>query len=272
MAGNSLAQRVLTALVAVAILLPAFLLLPKSFGLVLMALFVLGAAWEWSAFSGLSRRAGRLAYVGVIAALIVVAERLVPSVVAVGGIALASMLWWAVALVGILRFPVSIAPLTTACCGVLVLLPAWVSMAALLGTQERGRTLLLLVLAIVCAADVGAFFTGRRFGRVKLAVRVSPGKTWEGVLGGATCAALVAVAGAAFLGRPLAPAVSFGISLAAMSVVGDLTVSMFKRNAGIKDSGNLFPGHGGVLDRVDGLTAAAPLFVLLGGWLGWLGP
>jgi phosphatidate cytidylyltransferase len=153
-----------------------------------------------------------------------------------------------------------------------VLLPAWVSMVGLLETPAHGRKLLLLALAVICAADIGAYFAGRRFGRVKLAARVSPGKTWEGVLGGVTCAALVAVAGSQLLGQSPGPAALLGISVAAVSVVGDLTVSMFKRNAGLKDSGNLFPGHGGVLDRVDSVTAATPLFVLMAGWLGWLGP
>ena len=118
---------------------------------------------------------------------------------------------------------------------------------------------------------MGAYFAGRRFGRVRLAPRVSPGKTWEGVIGGLICAAITAAAGAAILGHAVGPALPLGMSVAAISVVGDMTVSMFKRNAGLKDSGNLFPGHGGVLDRVDSVTAAAPLFILEAGWLGWLG-
>lgn len=272
MPGNSLAQRVVTAAIVLSVLLPAFLFLPKEFGLSLVALFVLGAAWEWSAFVGVPAMAGRLAYVALIGALMVLAMILVPREVAVAQVALASMLWWAVALVCIMRFPLAIRPAGTFCCGILVLLPAWVSLAALLAAPAHGRTLLLLSLAVVWAADVGAFFVGRRLGRVKLAPRVSPGKTWEGVIGGVSSGALTAVAGAAFLGQALAPAVWLGFSVAAISVVGDLTVSMFKRNAGLKDSGNLFPGHGGVLDRVDSVTAAAPLFVLMAGWLGWLGP
>ena len=108
---------------------------------------------------------------------------------------------------------------------------------------------------------------------MKLAPRVSPGKTWEGVLGGLAlrrdrrggrCGRFSVAS--PWSGVPL------GLSVGAISIVGDLTVSVFKRSAGLKDSGNLFPGHGGVLDRIDSVTAAAPLFVLEAGWLGWLGP
>lgn len=272
MPGNALAQRVVTAVAVLAALLPAFLFLPKAFGLSLVALFVLGAAWEWSAFVSRLPTAWRLAYVVVVAGLIVASRFLVPPVVSAADVALVSMVWWVVALVCIVRFPLRIGPVAVACCGILVLLPAWVSLAALLETPEKGRTLLLLVLVMVWAADVGAYFVGRQFGRVKLAQAVSPGKTWEGVIGGMACTSLAAVAGAALLGHPILPAVSLGISVAAISVVGDLTESMFKRNAGLKDSGSLFPGHGGVLDRVDSVTAAAPLFLLLAGWLGWLHP
>jgi phosphatidate cytidylyltransferase len=204
------------------------------------------------------------------AGLVGIAVMVVPRYVSVATVAALSMLWWAYAFAGILRFPVPIGRPAALVSGVLVLLPAWVALVELLYTSVDGRKLLLLALATVWAADVGAYFAGRRYGRVKLAPRVSPGKTWEGVIGGIVCAALAAAAGAAILGHAVAPALPLGMSVAAISVVGDLTVSMFKRNRGLKDSGNLFPGHGGVLDRVDSVTAAAPLFVLEAGWLGWL--
>lgn len=270
MPANALKQRVVTAALVVAVLLPAFLLLPKAFGLALIALFVLAGAWEWAAFLPHAGGAKRAAYVALVAALIA-AERWLPVAAGTATVVALGLAWWAAAFAMILRFPVRLAPATTFAGGLLVLLPAWFCLAALLATPRAGRTLLLLALAVVWAADIGAFFAGRRFGRVKLAPRVSPGKTWEGVIGGLACAAATAVAGAAYLGHPPVPAVLLGMSVAAISVVGDLTVSMFKRSAGLKDSGNLFPGHGGVLDRVDSVTAAAPLFLLQAGWLGWLG-
>lgn len=271
MALNPLAQRILTAAALVAVLLPAFLLLPKAFGLVLIGLFVLGAAWEWSGFLGFGSVLPRLACVALVALLLAASRLLMPAVLPVTVIAACAMLWWALAFLLILRFPVPIRRPVAALCGLLVLLPAWACLAALLYTDVDGRALLLLALAIVWAADVGAYFAGRRLGRVRLAPQVSPGKTWEGVLGGLACATVTAVAGAAILGHPPGPAAALGLSVGAISIVGDLTVSMFKRNAGLKDSGNLFPGHGGILDRIDSVTAAAPLFLLEAGWLGWLG-
>jgi phosphatidate cytidylyltransferase len=123
----------------------------------------------------------------------------------------------------------------------------------------------VLVLLLAWAADVGAYFAGPRFGRRKLAPRVSPNKTWEGVLGG-----LVAAAAVALLGQP-GSACRRGVPAAVRrrvlaSIVGDLTESLFKRQAGLKDSGQLLPGHGGVLDRIDSLTSAVPVFTL--GWSG----
>jgi len=268
---NPLAQRILTALLLVAVLLPAFLLLPKGFGLALLAVFALGGAWEWSGFLGLAGPAPRLAYVVALVALMGASTALATGGLPVAVVAGCAMVWWAAAFLLILRFPVPIRPAAAALCGVLVLVPAWICLVALLYASANGRTLLLLALAIVWAADVGAYFAGRRFGRVKLAPRVSPGKTWEGVVGGLACAAATAVAGALFLHQPGGSAVVLGLSVGAISIVGDLTVSVFKRNAGVKDSGNLIPGHGGILDRVDSVTAAAPLFVLEAGWLGWLG-
>jgi len=110
----------------------------------------------------------------------------------------------------------------------------------------------------------------QQFGRTRLAPRVSPGKTWEGVAGGLVATALVATAGAALLQLPVLGLVLISVAAAAISIIGDLTVSIFKRTVGLKDSGSLFPGHGGVLDRIDSLTAAMPLFVVCAVWLGYL--
>jgi phosphatidate cytidylyltransferase len=116
-------------------------------------------------------------------------------------------------------------------------------------------------LLIVWAADVGAYVFGRLLGRTKLAPAVSPGKTWEGVTGGLLLAGVAAGAAAAWVGLPTNRLVVLGVLTALVSVLGDLTQSMFKRNVGLKDSGRLLPGHGGVLDRIDSLTAAVPAFV-----------
>jgi phosphatidate cytidylyltransferase len=121
---------------------------------------------------------------------------------------------------------------------------------------------------IVWVADAGAYFAGKQFGRVKLAPAISPGKTWEGVIGGLLLVGLLAVATGLSRNLDITVFLPFCLGVAAISVVGDLTVSMFKRTVGVKDSGNLFPGHGGVLDRIDSVAAAAPPFGLGLGWLG----
>ncbi|MDX1496662.1 MAG: phosphatidate cytidylyltransferase, partial [Salinisphaeraceae bacterium] len=125
---------------------------------------------------------------------------------------------------------------------------------------------LLGLLVIIWAADTGAYFAGRAFGKNKLAPKVSPGKTWEGVAGGLACSALMAWLGGWYVfqlaGLAAAGFVVLGLAVAGISVVGDLSESMFKRHAGVKDSGQIFPGHGGMLDRLDSLTAAAPCYLL----------
>ena len=125
--------------------------------------------------------------------------------------------------------------------------------------QPRGAQWVLFALLLVWVADSGAFFFGRRYGRVRLAPDVSPGKTWEGVLGGVAVSALVAVGGSVWFGVPLPVFVPLCLAVVGFSIVGDLTESLLKRFAGLKDSGTLFPGHGGVMDRIDSVTGAAPV-------------
>jgi phosphatidate cytidylyltransferase len=114
----------------------------------------------------------------------------------------------------------------------------------------------------VVAADIGAYFAGRQFGRSKLAPRVSPGKTWEGVIGGLAAAAAMAFIGVEWFEKNPVPFMSLCAIVVVASIIGDLTESLFKRHAGLKDSGSILPGHGGVLDRVDSVTAAAPVFLV----------
>ena len=149
--------------------------------------------------------------------------------------------------------------------GFLVVVPLFVALILLF---RQGVEYLIFTLLIVWVADGGAYFAGKAFGRVKLAPAISPGKTWEGVVGGFVLVAALAIGVAIWRDLGVAVLVPFCLAVAAISIVGDLTVSMFKRTAGVKDSGTLFPGHGGVLDRVDSIAAAAPLFVLGMNWLG----
>ena len=143
--------------------------------------------------------------------------------------------------------------------GPLALIPAWLILSYMHGSSAYGPALSLSIFVIVWAADVGAYLVGRTIGRVKLAPEISPGKTWEGAIGGLIAATIAAALVATLLGLPLAVFVGVAAAATMLSVVGDLTVSMFKRYVGVKDSGRLLPGHGGILDRIDSLCAAVPL-------------
>jgi phosphatidate cytidylyltransferase len=174
-------------------------------------------------------------------------------------------IWWVIAFLWLSLAPERHQPMLALSCGVLVLVPAFVAMAHLVastGGFADGPQAVLWLLMMVCAADSGAFFAGRRFGRRKLAPRVSPGKTWEGAAGGLVMVCLVAWAGAAYFALPVLFVLAFGCGVGIFSIVGDLTESMFKRAASLKDSGTLLPGHGGLMDRLDSVTAAAPLYAL----------
>jgi phosphatidate cytidylyltransferase len=265
---GKLLQRVVTGVILAGLVLGVLLYLPPGVATGGVALFLLVAAWEWAAFVAPRSVALRVAYTAAVGGLVLLAAVLPPAAAARDGILLGALAWWAFAFIWILRFPTPISTPVVAIAGLLVLLPPFIGMNALLASGPRGPSLAVLLLAIVWAADIGAYFAGRGFGRVRLAPAVSPGKTWEGVGGGLVAAGFTGAAGAVLLGLPAMAAVSAALAVAAISIVGDLTESMFKRHAGVKDSGALFPGHGGVLDRVDSIAAAVPLFVILFQWLG----
>jgi phosphatidate cytidylyltransferase len=264
---SSLMQRVITACVLAAVFLLFLFWLPSAALLLLVTLGVLLGAWEWFAFTGIRSVVARGIYVLFLAALMVLLwlnsdyDRISQPLM------LLAMVWWTVALVLVLRYPVTVGPTATALCGVLSLIPLWFGITLIINSLENYSKVIFMVLFVVAMADIGAYFTGRSLGRRKLAPAVSPGKTVEGLVGGLVASVGGASVGAFLLHWPLVLAILLGLAVAAVSVLGDLTVSMFKRNAGLKDSGSLFPGHGGILDRIDGVTAAVPLFVLGISWL-----
>ena len=181
--------------------------------------------------------------------------------------------WWLVAVVWIGSYGMGRAdspPWMRAVAGILVLVPAWRALVAVRDVEQHGQYYLLFLLALIWAADTAAYFVGRRWGRFSLAPRVSPGKTWEGVWGALASGLVLSMTMAALMG--MAPRSWFGFALlggftVVASIVGDLLESVCKRASGVKDSGQLLPGHGGVLDRLDSLTAAAPVFMLGLSWL-----
>ncbi|MEE4381065.1 MAG: phosphatidate cytidylyltransferase [Pseudomonadales bacterium] len=272
-----LALRILTALVLAPLFLAGLFLLPPGGFALFVGAFLLLGAWEWAGlcgFGGAGRAAGGLLLAGLAAGAWFAGLR--EAVVLVGCGA------WLLMALAVVRFPAGRRlwerPAARALAGTVLLLAAWSGLTLLQG-RSGGPWLVLWTMLLVWGADIGAYFAGRAFGRHKLAPAVSPGKTVEGLAGGAIAALLLsaAMAAAAGFGPGAIPAVAAASLLViAASVVGDLLESLVKRVAGVKDSGTLLPGHGGVLDRIDAVLAAAPVAAALvaafdlvpGGWLG----
>jgi phosphatidate cytidylyltransferase len=260
-----LSTRIFTAAILACILLAGLFLLPPPWAvLAIGAAFTIGA-WEWAGFGALRGTGARTAYAAGVALLLVLAWRWTAYPKHLLLLLSAACAWWAIALLWLSWGPPRHHPTLALVCGLPVLVPAFIALARLqVATQgfAGGPQMVLWLVLMVIAADVGAYFAGRSLGRRKLAPRVSPGKTWEGAMGGLSMVALVAWAGAAHFGLPPLAVVVFGCAVGVFSIIGDLTESMFKRAAGLKDSGALLPGHGGLLDRIDSVTAAAPLYAL----------
>jgi len=256
-----LKTRIATAAVLIALLLAVVLWLPPLATLLALTAIVLVGAWEWSAFLRVPTAAMRWVYVLVVAAVLPLVWWLTLPPGGTRAVLSVAITWWIIALLWVIFAPRRAARWSAALAGLLALVPAWIALVRLRLDVPRGAQWMLFVLILVWVADIGAFFFGRRFGKKRLAPEVSPGKTWEGALGGLAVSALVAVAGSGWFG--IAPAVFVPLCLIAVafSIVGDLTESLLKRFAGMKDSGSLFPGHGGVMDRIDSLTGAAPVLV-----------
>ena len=257
-----LKARVLSALAMAAVLVTVLFAMPAAATLVLLSVVVLLGAWEWSAFIRGSGAAARSAFVGAIAVLLWLCWPLVGRAEWLEIVLWGAAAWWVIALLWVSLAPQRVAPWSAALAGVAALVPTWLALGHLRLGAEQGAEWTLYALVLVVAADTGAFFCGRAFGRVKLAPSVSPGKTWEGVFGGMLLALCIAALGTELFDVPAAVFLPVALAAAAFSIVGDLTESMLKRAAGVKDSGHLFPGHGGILDRVDSVAAGVPIFVL----------
>jgi phosphatidate cytidylyltransferase len=255
-----LAARIFTAVIFATAITGALLFAPSPVTAAVLAILWLAGVWEWGGFAKL-QPVGRAGYTVVFAVAMAVASPWFDDQVHLALLA-AALVWWIFALVLVVRYPRSFSPTFVVLAGIVVLLPSWALLVRLHGEGVLGAELAFTLLLIVWAADVGAYVFGRLLGRTKLAPAVSPGKTWEGVTGGLLTAGLAAGVAASWLHLPPSRLVVLGVATALISVLGDLTQSMFKRNVGLKDSGKLLPGHGGVLDRIDSLTAAVPVFIV----------
>lgn len=259
-----LKHRILTAL----ILIPLFILLlfklpPIGFCL-FTGVIVAWGALEWSFFMGIGKFPQCLIYPVIVVFLLITLVQLplLP-------ILYAAVAWWLVALILVIRYPKwstawSKSKLLRGVMGVLVLIPCW-SALNFLRNVPAGPFILLFLFVLIWGADISAYFVGKKWGKHKLAPHVSPGKTWQGLAGALVSAVVISAAVLIALKLPSGawlPVFILTIVTVLFSVLGDLVESMLKRNAGLKDSGHLLPGHGGILDRIDSLTAAAPIFVM----------
>ena len=267
--------RLLTSLVMAPVAIAAILLLPTGWMMALAAVVLLLGLWEWLELSGVEDSLARSA---LLAAHLAVMVGLVWASRSGEGLSLVLFLlasflgvaWWLASLLWLRNFNFASTPdgysrMIKLAAGALAMIPAWAAVGYIHGGEPHGDRWLLVALFVVWGADTGAYFVGRRFGRRKLAPRVSPNKTLEGLAGGLLVGVGVGLLVALSTGipAPRLPGLALVCVVAALfSVVGDLFESLLKRHAGVKDSGRLIPGHGGVLDRVDGVLAALPAFAV----------
>ena len=261
-----LKYRLITAAVLIPLLVLAIWFLPPIPFALFMAVFIMLGAWEWSKLVGITSVVFRLSYVVAITLALFLANWI--PVLPMLSIGFLTLLWAAIAIIRYERGQTPAGfhlPELKIIIGMFILVPCWVGLIVLQSGTLLGPRWLLLTLCIIWAADTGAYFAGLLWGKRQLVAKVSPNKTWEGFWGGLGLALLVAVIGSYLL--PLFWPQRLFIWLLALltvlfSVIGDLTVSLLKRMSGVKDTGQVFPGHGGVLDRIDSVMAGVIVFAL----------
>lgn len=269
-----LKQRVITGAAFAVVVLGVLLLAPPLVVAIVFGILVLGGAWEWSGLAGFATGPARLACVALVAVAMLAGVRALgplgnPDVDILLALLGPVLAFWGLAALVVKAYPLGAgvwgSRWTLLLVGLVVLVPPWLALVYL-RAQAHGELLLVYVIALIAFADMGAFFTGRRFGGAKLMPRVSPGKTWSGFCGGLLASVLLALAvglGLHFTGVRLGLWCVLAALTAVASVFGDLLESMVKRHGGQKDSGSLLPGHGGLLDRLDSLSAGLPVFVFV---------
>jgi phosphatidate cytidylyltransferase len=287
-----LKQRIITAVILAPLAISAIFYLPlDKFAILFMAVMAIGA-WEWGPLMGFANKRRRLAFVSATIILISALWYTLPllQLWSVNGklhsgvsiVLWVAVAWWVLSATLTFLYPRyskfwSSHRSIRGVFGWLTLIPTWLAFMVLRSneyTQDpyNGAQLIMFLFLMVWSADVGAYFVGKSIGKHKLLPNVSPGKTLEGFIGGVVCACIfISIAGFSldWKAHQFTLALIVTCIITTVSVLGDLNESMFKRQAGIKDSGSILPGHGGILDRIDSLTATAPIYALCYALLGW---
>jgi len=270
-------QRLLTALALVPLVVAGILYLETNLFAALLGVVMLLGAREMARLANIQSGKAQAGYVVALALVLWLAWRYLPPGLVVY-LQWIMSIWWALMTVVLVSRRTELPRVqggrpAILLLGGLVLVTAWVSISGLHASAPRGPAMILFMFVLIWVADSGAYFAGRAFGRRKLSPFVSPGKTWAGVGGavaGAVMSAVFLVTAAAAGDASLPALIGLSILVTAVSIGGDLWESRLKREAGMKDSGNLLPGHGGALDRIDSLLSAAPVFTLGAGLIGLL--
>lgn len=265
-------QRLITALILAPLMIGGIFFLPIEQFAYFIGFIVTVAAWEWANLSGYTSSAIRLVYAGLVAATVFATGYFMKSHPEIHSVILAvGAFWWLIACLLVIQYPKKVAlwqaKPVRALLGFFVLIPMWVGFMTL-KSQEHSSLIIVYVMLLIWGADTGAYFAGKAFGKSKLAPNVSPGKSWAGFWGGLATTGLIAVVFSLSVNKWLSPMSVDDFTLLAIitfitaiiSVMGDLVESMMKRHRGIKDSSQLLPGHGGVLDRIDSMASAVPVF------------
>jgi len=262
-----LKQRIITAAILIPIVIAIIFLFETLWFSALFAIFVAIGAREWAGLCKISKKYQYL--YSLITVLILVGLYSVNNSGLYNSLILSGVVYWFIAVILVFSYQkqhnlLSKSPLVLLVVGELILIPMWVSLTVLKSFPENGSTLIMLLMLLIWGADTGAYFVGKKWGKRRLASRVSPGKTWEGSIGGIVAGiaiALTYVIVSKEISNHGMALIVLSILTVSISIIGDLMESMVKREADIKDSGSILPGHGGVMDRIDSLTAAAPVFV-----------
>lgn len=259
-------KRLFTGLLLLSIAVSSFLYLDKLAFSVFCGTVILVGSWEWPQLAGYQSKMARFLFSFSILLVILILD-FYPTLT--NGVLISALIWWISVILLLLKPSI----LKTYCShkyirimmGFLVLVPTWQGLVVL-NDSILGRKLLILLMFIVWAYDIGAYVIGSKYGKWKLLPHVSPGKTWEGLTGGFISSLLVAVVINSLNEWQIIGNISIlfiTATIVIFSIIGDLTESLLKRHASLKDTGDILPGHGGVLDRIDSLTAAIPIFTIL---------